>query len=308
MKRQSQNLLKSSNLLLFSIFLLFEGFVVPTKASVLPINEIIEAPAPAQPELYLKVAVVQWNPQTPAPVGANQTVIQNYLKDNLHEMALRIRQAHAKGARFIVFSELATVGYPDIPELPPEEDEFRDRADIEPFVDSVPGSATTFFSKIASELQVWIQFGLAEIDHSTNLLHNTTVVLNEKGLIAGKYRKINLFSTEKLFFSPGDTISIFKSPIGTTGLMICADIYDHKLLQKYRKQNVNAISVSASWVQWNSAISFFKSAANATNSYILASNQTYFPDSAIIDPHGKILAHIRQSGDTIAYAYIPLAP
>src|SRR5690606_29170467 len=154
---------------------------------------------PADPSRYMKVAVIQWNPLRDAPVGASKEVIHSYLQDNRNEMAKRIITAAKNQARFIVLSEFAVVGYPDIPELPPEEDEFRSREDIKDFVDTVPGASTSFFSKVARENKVWIQFGMAEVESATDKYFNTSVVINDKGEIVTSFRKISLFKLEKHF-------------------------------------------------------------------------------------------------------------
>lgn len=239
-------------------------------------------------------------------MGAPKQQIKAYLNNNRQEMGKRIEQAAKNGAKFVVLSEFAVVGYPDIPDLPPEEDEFRNRQDVKVFVDSIPGDSTNYFSKIAAKNKVWIQFGMAEVDKKTDKYYNAAVVINDAGQIVTSFRKINLFKLENDFLSAGSLPVTFNSPMGKVGIAICADIYDYSLLGTYRAQGVDVISLSTSWAQMNTGMTWFRKAAVEVGSYVLAANQMYFPDSGVINPDGKNQSHIRQSRDSIAYGYVPL--
>lgn len=276
-------------------------------AQVKPINEVVSPSAPVNVNDYFKVAVVQWNPSEDAPIGVSSEVVQKYLQNNRDEMAKRVVLAKKNDAHYVTFSEFAVVGYPDIPELPSEEDEFRNRDDIKPFVDTVPGVSTAFFSQIAIKNNVWIQFGLAEVEKTTDKYFNTAVVIDNKGHIVAKFRKNSLYQLEHHFLSAGNQPVVFDSPMGKVGLAICADIYNHALLTSYKKLGVEVIGLSASWAQMNTGMNLFKNAAKNYSMFVFAANQTYFPDSGVINPNGSIQSHIRQSGDAIAYGYIPLS-
>lgn len=274
--------------------------------NVKPIQEVFSPPTPANVKDFMKVAVVQWNPSGVAPVGSSKEVIKAYLQRNRVEMGERVREAAKNGAKFIVLSEFAVIGYPDIPELPPEEDEFRNREDIKDFVEYVPGDSSNYFSKIAKELGVWIQFGTAEVEKGTEKYFNTAVVVNDQGSVAAKFRKNTLYQLENAFLSRGTEAVTFDSPMGKVGLIICADVYNSSLLQKYINLKVDVLSLSTSWAQYNTGMGYFQNAAKRTNSFLLAANQTYFPDSGVINKNGSLQSHIRQSGDSIAYGFIPL--
>lgn len=276
------------------------------KTPLVPITEVFEPTAPERPEHFMKVAVVQSNPSKDAPVGASQDKINQYLQSNRLAMSRKVKEAAAHKAQFVVFSEFVVIGYPDIPELPSEEDEFRTRDDIKSFVDTVPGVSTNYFSKIAKKNNVWIQFGFAEVDPIDDQYYNTVVVINNLGDLVAKFRKISLYQLEHDFLSAGKDIVYFDSPMGRVGLVICADIYNYSVLQDYKAVNVDVLSMSASWAQMNSGFNTFTSAARSQKMYVLAANQNYFPDSGVINPDGTAQSHIRQSKNSIAYGYIPL--
>lgn len=277
-------------------------------AQLKPITEVFSPPEPADVANYLKVAVVQWNPYQDAPVGASDDVVAAYLNSNRQTMGEKVEEAAKNNAKFIVLSEFAVVGYPDIPELPPEEDEFRNRDDIKPFIDTVPGASTAYFSNIAIKNKVWIQFGMAEVDPVTDKYYNTAVVIDDTGKIVASFRKNTLYQLENDFLSAGTDPVVFDSPVGKIGLVICADIYNYTLLEKYRKLGISTLSLSTSWAVMNSGMSTFQSAAKSLGVYVLAANQAYFPDSGVINPDGQTQSHIRQSRYATAYGFLPLVP
>jgi predicted amidohydrolase len=225
-------------------------------------------------------------------------------QSNREAMAQYAREAATKGAVMVVTSEFGVVGYPDIPELPSEEDEYRNRADIAPYVETVPGPSTEYFGKLAKELKIYFQFSLAEVDPKTDAYYNAAVVIDPSGRVVAKYRKMNLYQLENQFLSPGSRGATFETPFGKVGILICADVYSGQPLAQYRSEGVKVLSLSTSWAQWNTGMSTFKRAATGMSAYLLAANQPYFPDSGVINPDGSFQSHIRQT-DGIAYGYLP---
>ena len=69
------------------------------------------------------------------------------------------------------------------------------RAEIAPFVDTIPGKTTGFFAKLAKDLDVYIVVGMPEVDADTGLYYNAAFLVGPQGL-TGKYRKNNLFLLE----------------------------------------------------------------------------------------------------------------
>ena len=272
---------------------------------VIPIHEIREPTPPSEITKYNKVAVVQWNPSAPTPLGVSKEAAERFKDSNRDVLEKYIREAAKKGAKMILTPEFSIVGYPDIPELPPEEDEFRDRADIAPYVETVPGPSTERFAKLAKELHVYIHIGFAEVDTKDSKYYNTVVALDPKGEIVAKYHKINLYQGENNFLSPGTTISTYESPWGTVGLTICADIYSSHPMNSLKKAGAQVIALSTSWAVYNSGFDTFTQTATQYGFYVLAANQSYFPDSGVINPDGKAQSHIRQS-DGLAYGYLPI--
>lgn len=272
-------------------------------SQVKPIDEIFEPVGDFDTKNYTKVAVVQWAPEDDAPL-ADQLAADKYKQSNIKILEEFITEAARSGAKLILTPEFGIVGYPDIPELPSAEDNFRSRDDIRPYVETVPGPSTQYFSKLSKKLGVYIHFGLAEKDRITNVYYNSVVVVGPTGKIEAKYRKRNLYSLENQFLVAGKEITTYNAPFGKVGLIICADVYDYVTLLEYKKEQVKVLALSTSWAEYNSGWSYFTRAAIENGAYLLASNHDWYPDSGVINPDGSIQSHIRQSSG-IAYGQIP---
>ena len=275
-------------------------------AQVQPIDEVISPNEVQFPQTeFTKVAVLQWNPQSSAPVGATPDVVREYMQKNRKTIAEYIVEANKKGAELFVTSEFATVGYPDIPELPSEEDNFRNREDLKPFVETIPGPTTKYFSFLAKKLKMILHIGLAEVDSNTDLYHNTVVVIGTDGEIITKYRKIHLYQVEEKFLVPGTEPVTYENPkLGKVAIAICSDIYSDHPMNDYVSLKPNVLSISTSWADWNSGWKYFTNAATKVAAYTLAANQEYFPDSGVINPDGSVQSHIRQTNG-LAYGFVP---
>jgi predicted amidohydrolase len=271
-----------------------------------PINEVF-TPSGTFPETqFWKVATIQWNPEESARIDWDEKEAEAFKQNNREEMAKRITIAANSQAKYISLPEFAVDGYPDIPELPSEEDNYRTREDIKNLVETIPGASTEYFSKLAKSLNIWIQFGLAEKDAITDLYYNSVVVINPEGQIIAKYRKQHLFEIEHHYLEAGSENIMFNTPAGKFGLIICSDSYADEVISLYKKSGANVLSLSTSWARMNSGMNQFKATAKAAGAYVLAANQSYFPDTGVVNPNGSIQSHIRQTLDGIAYGFLPL--
>ncbi len=138
-------------------------------------------------------------------------------EDNIQRLAVKIRQLAQQGAALIVLQELHNGLY------------FCKEEDVNTFdqAESIPGPSTDFFGALAKELQVVIVTSLFE-RRSTGLYHNTAVVLEKDGSIAGKYRKMHIPDDpgyyEKFYFTPGDLgFQPIETSVGKLGVLVCWD-------------------------------------------------------------------------------------
>ena len=136
---------------------------------------------------------------------------------NLLKLEQNIRKAAAQGAELIVLQELHNGLY------------FCQTEDTAIFAQAepIPGPSTTRFGALAQELGVVIVLSLFE-RRAPGLYHNTAVVMDKDGRIAGKYRKMHIPDDpayyEKFYFTPGDLgFEPINTSIGRLGVLVCWD-------------------------------------------------------------------------------------
>ncbi|HLW06526.1 MAG TPA: carbon-nitrogen hydrolase [Marinilabiliaceae bacterium] len=139
------------------------------------------------------------------------------LEINLQKIESNIREVAQKGAQLVVLQELHNSLY-----FCQTED-----TDVFDLAETIPGPSTNFFGKIAKELQVVIVTSLFE-KRAPGLYHNTAVVFEKDGTMAGKYRKMHIPDDpayyEKFYFTPGDLgFEPIETSVGNLGLLICWD-------------------------------------------------------------------------------------
>ena len=137
--------------------------------------------------------------------------------DNKRRLAEKIRRLAAKGAELVVLQELHNGLY------------FCQEENVETFnqAEPIPGPSTEFYGALAKELGVVIVTSLFE-RRATGLYHNTAVVLEKDGTIAGKYRKMHIPDDpgyyEKFYFTPGDMgFKTIDTSVGRLGVLVCWD-------------------------------------------------------------------------------------
>ena len=128
-----------------------------------------------------------------------------------------IRRAAAQGAQLVLLQELHTGLY----FCQVEDTEFFDLAE------TIPGPTTNTLGDLAKELGLVIVCSLFE-KRATGLYHNTAVVLDTDGSIAGKYRKMHIPDDpgyyEKFYFTPGDLgFTPIETSIAKLGVLVCWD-------------------------------------------------------------------------------------
>ena len=137
--------------------------------------------------------------------------------NNVERLCDGIRDLAHRGAQLVVLQELHNSLY-----FCQEEN-----VDLFNLAEPIPGPSTAFYGQLAKELQVVIVTSLFE-RRSTGLYHNTAVVLEKDGTIAGKYRKMHIPDDpgyyEKFYFTPGDLgFPPIDTSVGRLGVLVCWD-------------------------------------------------------------------------------------
>jgi N-carbamoylputrescine amidase len=138
-------------------------------------------------------------------------------KHNLEKSCAMIREAVGKGAQLVVLQELHAGPYFCQVEDPALFD----------LAEPVPGESSQLIAALARELGVVIVASLFE-RRAPGLYHNTAVVFERDGAIAGTYRKTHIPDDpgfyEKFYFTPGDLgFHPVKTSVGTLGVLVCWD-------------------------------------------------------------------------------------
>ena len=150
-------------------------------------------------------------------VGLVQHACEDNREANLDASIQGIRQAAQQGAQLILLQELHGSLY----FCQTEELRYFDLAE------TIPGPTTDLFGQLAAELGVVIISSLFEF-RSQGVYHNTAVVLDVDGSVAGCYRKMHIPDDpgyhEKYYFTPGDLgFEPVTTSLGKLGVMICWD-------------------------------------------------------------------------------------
>lgn len=151
------------------------------------------------------------------PVGIIQQTKTSDIAANRAALADAARRLAASGAALIVNQELHDSLY------------FCQTEDTEAFdlAVSLDSEATDFYSRLAAELGVVLVTSLFE-RRAPGLYHNTAVVFEKDGSVAGKYRKMHIPDDpayyEKFYFTPGDIgFEPVDTSVGKLGLLVCWD-------------------------------------------------------------------------------------
>ena len=150
-------------------------------------------------------------------VGMVQASCTKDIEANKAKLATRIRECAAAGAQLVVLQELHNSLYFCQVE----------EAGLCDLAEPVPGPSTAFYGALARELGVVIVLSLFE-RRTAGIYHNTAVVLEKDGSIAGMYRKMHIPDDpgyyEKFYFTPGDLgFRPVKTSVGTLGVLVCWD-------------------------------------------------------------------------------------
>ncbi|MGO2330228.1 MAG: carbon-nitrogen hydrolase [Pseudoalteromonas nigrifaciens] len=156
-----------------------------------------------------------------SPAKLTVALVQQNNSDNAEQNMAKsiaaIREAANKGAKLVVLQELHRSLY------------FCQTEDVDVFdlAETIPGPSTHTLGELAKELSIVIVASLFE-KRATGLYHNTAVVLENDGSIAGKYRKMHIPDDpgfyEKFYFTPGDLgFEPIQTSVGKLGVLVCWD-------------------------------------------------------------------------------------
>lgn len=224
------------------------------------------------------------------------------ITENINRAFSLARQAKLQGADIVCFPEFFS--YPWFPCANQKDlSLFRDDSTVEQSI------------RLAKELSLYLVITHYEVDGDKQ--YNTALIIDPEGQIIGKYRKNHLPQVpgfyEQDWYQPGDLgLPVFKTPIGTIGILVCSDVMYLQNVQIMKSKGAELIFnprcvVKAGNYRWEQML-----IANSIVSgcYILSANRTgqyqhlqFDGHSMIIEPGGKIIQQAEVEEDILIVDY-----
>jgi predicted amidohydrolase len=235
---------------------------------------------------------------------------------NLEKHRQFVDQAAAQGVRLLVFPEASLQGFLFHLDhhFDPQESVYH-WENAEP----VPGPSTEIIAEWALKRDMHIIFGVFERgDHlDTPVLHNSSVLVGPKGYI-GTFRKVHQPSEELRYYQPGREWSVFDTPLGPIGMLICYDQCFPEAARELTLRGADILVIPNAWPKSDRAsddrYDFYGRARAAENCrWVLQSNQVsrsdqgdfeYLGCSRIIEPTGTVAAYTPTGQEGLAVAEI----
>lgn len=205
-----------------------------------------------------------------------------------------ITEAARQKSHIVLLPELWDIGY--------QLDKAKD------FASSLSGGLFSQVSALSTQHKIFI---LGSMMEKRGLgVSNTSAIFSPNRGVLGAYRKIHLFPLmqEDQWLTPGEAVSVFDMPWGTTGVAICYDLRFPELFRRYAADGAKIVFVPAQWP--TARIEHFRNLIRAraieNQMYIVATNrvgedpaqgedrpaQRYGGYSAIIDPNGDTVVEL----------------
>jgi len=150
-------------------------------------------------------------------IGLIQQTNTANVEENRNKLVCNIRDCVSNGAQLVVLQELHNGLYFCQTE----------NTTLFDLAETIPGVSTELFGRLAKELGIVLVLSLFE-KRAPGLYHNTAVVIEKDGTIAGKYRKMHIPDDpayyEKFYFTPGDLgFQPIETSLGKLGVLVCWD-------------------------------------------------------------------------------------
>ncbi len=224
-------------------------------------------------------------------VTAIQLRVRNRSKEATLEHVLQLLD-QARGSDLILLPEIWPVGYFSFSRYVSESE-------------SCNGRTVRLLRAKARALKAAI-FSGSFVERRGSRFYNTSLLINPRGLIEARYRKIHLFgfkSDERRILTPGRRISVTSQTWGMTGLATCYDLRFPEFFRKMVDRKAEFFLITSAWPQarqeaWTL---FNRARAHENLAYVFACNcagtdngRTYAGRSVFVNPRGEVIA---EAGD-----------
>ena len=234
------------------------------------------------------------------------------IDDNIHRTIHEIELAAGKGAQVVCLQELFSSLY------------FCQSEDHQYFqlAESIPGPATKKLCAVAKRLEIVLVAGLFE-RRAAGLYHNSAIVIDRDGSIAGMYRKMHIpddpFYYEKFYFTPGDLgFKAIQTSLCKIGVCICWDQWFPEAARLTALQGAELLvyPTAIGWLaddkqnygaaQQSAWQTMMRSHAIANGLFVVApnrcgieSNIEFWGSSFVCDPYGTFIATAGAKPETL---------
>ena len=249
-------------------------------------------------------------------IGLIQIEVSENQKKNLENSINKIRSPAKKKAKIICLPELFLAPY------------FCQTENHSKFklAERIPGPITSIYSNLAKELSVILMISLFE-KKTSGFYHNTSIVIDEKGKIVSKYRKMHIPDDpgyyEKFYFTPGDLgFKSIKTNHGNIGSLVCWDQWfpEAARLTALKGAEILFYPTAIGWYpkekkkfgksQLSAWITIQRSHAIANGVFVAAINRVglekvknrkiqFWGNSMVIDPSGNIIKKTKSNKEEI---------
>jgi len=175
---------------------------------------------------------------------------------------------------------------------------------------SWPGPLLRAFSRQAAHHGIYLVINLLTTGSADGQrrTYNTQVAFGPDGAVNAVHHKLTLFDGEAGTLTPGRDVTAFRTPFGTVGLLICADLYGDLRQHQRLVQHAGArlIAVSSAWTATGGA-RWPRSFARNWGVHVVSANTTAGPGAGggVFDPNGQILAKRSVPGLAMAWINLP---
>ncbi len=221
---------------------------------------------------------------------------------NLERASDLIKQAANAGARIVCLPELFNTGY-DYPTITQQ-------------VDTLFVQAVSRLRQLAGRHALYLISG-SMAEKVAGRIYNTCLLIDPRGDISGRYRKIHLFAplAEPQHFTAGEECAVFNTTLGALGIMLCYDLRFAELSVRLGLQGAQLIFVPSQFPDprlhhWQVLL---KARAIENQLYVIGVNRcgsdlrnSYFGNSMAVDPQGRLVGSLGRS-EGILLAEIDLA-
>jgi predicted amidohydrolase len=242
-------------------------------------------------QLYLSNAplgTVWWDDisfeEIPPPAARKVIVASvNYIPVNAHSSEESVQQ-------FLHVADQAVGPKADVILLPEAVTQFRTGKTYSEAAQPIPGPATTELGKLARSKSSYVVAGMIEREGST--VYNTAVLIDRRGKLAGKYRKVHLPRQEvEGGITPGNDYPVFRTDFGTVGLMICYDVFFADPARALMLKGSELLLMPIE----GGVEPLGRARAIENRVFLAAAGSTNYP-TYILDPDGEVLAEARDRG------------